>query len=145
MLVEWSEELSVGVDEIDNDHKKLLEIVNQFYDAYRFSGRRSTVLSALADIADYATWHFDHEERIMRREKFPGLDNHIQQHTALLDGLAGLIAGFETGRADITEATLDFLSAWVLVHLKTEDLELGRWIRARRGGTALRRTAIAPP
>lgn len=136
MFIEWSDELSVGVEEIDKDHRTLLEIVNRFFDAYRFSSTRSTVLSALTNIADYASWHFDHEERIMRREKFPGLEDHKQQHTALLDRLAGLIAGFETGRADITEATLDFLSDWVLVHLKTQDMELGRWIRTRHAGAA---------
>ncbi|NBC32580.1 MAG: bacteriohemerythrin [Alphaproteobacteria bacterium] len=137
MLLEWSDELSVGVSEIDEDHKKLLEIVNRFFDAYRFADSRATVLSALTNIADYASWHFDHEERIMRREKFPGLDIHKRQHSELLDRLAGLIAGFETGRADITEATLGFLSDWVLVHLKTQDLELGRWVLARRPAAAV--------
>lgn len=131
MILEWSDELSVGVVEIDSDHKKLLDIFNRFLDAYRFAESRSTVLSALTDIAGYASWHFDHEERIMRREKFPGLDVHKLQHSELLDGLAELIAGFETDRADITEATLDFLTEWVMVHLKTQDAELGRWILSR--------------
>jgi hemerythrin len=136
MLMDWSDELSVAVPEIDDDHRKLLGIVNEFHEAHEASRSKEEVLAALTKIADYACWHFDHEEEIMRQEGFPGLQSHRDRHAELLDALGGLIADFEAGRADIDRATLDFLKSWVLVHLKTEDRDLGIWVRSRRAMAA---------
>jgi hemerythrin-like metal-binding protein len=137
MLIEWSDELSVGIDEIDEDHKHLVAIVNNFHEVFRNDASKDATLKALSEIADYTTWHFEHEEKLMYKHKFPRLTQHQHQHATLLKDLGILIADFENGRADISQATMDFLREWLLVHLQNEDYELGIWVRRNRSSSEI--------
>ena len=131
MFIEWQNDLSVGVSEIDDDHKRLLEIVNKFHDAYVNGSAKSSMIETLTEIAEYATWHFDHEENIMRRLDFPDLKEHAAQHTNLLDQMGQILADYEIGKAELTDEILNFLRDWIVIHLQTQDRELGLWIQSK--------------
>ena len=131
MLIEWSDKLSIGIDEIDEDHQLLLSIINNFHDRFLQSQPKEATLKALSEIAEYTSWHFEHEERIMYANKYPQIEEHQGQHTELLENLTSLVADFEKERADITEVTMNFLRDWLLIHLQRADYELGKWVRRR--------------
>ena len=134
MFIEWKDELSVGVAEIDDDHKKLISIVNKFHDAYVSGTARSTIIETLSEIAEYTTWHFDHEENIMRRLDFPELKTHAAQHTELLNQMGQILADYEVGKTELSDDILNFLRDWIVIHLQTQDRELGLWIQSNGAG-----------
>ena len=135
MFIEWSKDLSVGVDEIDEDHLKLIAIVNRFHEAYVSGADKSAMLATLTEIADYSGWHFDHEENVMRRFGFPHLERHAGQHSDLLNRMDQILVDFEVGKSELSEDLFEFLRNWIVIHLKTEDRELGEWVRSKSSST----------
>ena len=132
MLIEWTDDLSVGSESIDEDHRLLIRIVNQLHEAIETRADRSTIGDLLGRLAEYTADHFAEEEQIMRRVRYPHTDQHVQQHGALLDRLGELFHQFELGNIDVTPRTTEFLSDWVLTHLKSQDRDLGIYLSQRQ-------------
>ena len=135
MLIEWSDAFSVGVREIDEDHKRFLGIFNRFYGAFIAGANHASVLAALTEIADYAGRHFDQEERVMRKYRFPHLERHVRHHSEMLNRIDRILVDFEVGEMEMPEKILDFLRDWIVAHLSTYDRELGEWVKANTAGT----------
>lgn len=131
MLIEWTDDLSVGSETIDEEHKTLIGVVNQLHEAIEKGSDRRTIGDLLGRLAEFVAIHFAEEEQIMRRVRYPGIDQHIQHHGALLDQLGELFHQFEVGNIDVTPRTTEFLSDWVLIHLKSQDRELGNYLNQR--------------
>ena len=131
MLIDWSDDLSVGSEALDDDHQRLIGIVNQLHNAIETGQDRRTIGDLLGRLAENAGTHFAEEEKIMRRARYPGLDQHAQHHTALLDQLGELFHEYEVGNIDLTPRTTEFMRNWVLTHLTTLDHELGIFLTQR--------------
>lgn len=129
MLIEWSDELSVGHEAIDRDHRRLIEIINTLEAAIAAGDGERAVGETLAELAEYARGHFDREERLMLRHRYRGYDVHKWAHDGFLDELARMIPRLESGEAAIDRATLDLLRNWMVTHVSGLDRELGTFLK----------------
>ena len=75
-FVEWSDVLSVGIEEIDAQHKVLVDLVNEMHQAIHQRRGSDAVREILAQLADYTRIHFAVEESLMRILGYPGYDDH---------------------------------------------------------------------
>lgn len=88
-LMEWNEKLSVGVQQFDSEHKKLVGMVNDLFDAVQ-AGRGKDILGPILDgLIGYTKTHFANEERYMTQHGFPGLAAHKAEHDALAKQVLG--------------------------------------------------------
>ena len=62
MLLEWTEELSVGVPSIDEQHKVLIRLLNELFDATQAERGQTLLGKVLNELADYTVYHFQYEE-----------------------------------------------------------------------------------
>ena len=76
----WSGKFSVGNDDIDNDHKKLISIINDLIDMVELGNDREKFASILSDLTDYFMQHFKKEENYMLEMNYPYLKQHKQIH-----------------------------------------------------------------
>lgn len=129
MFIEWSDDLAVHHDQIDAEHRYLIDIVNELYEAVAADRGREVIADTLARLADYTIWHFDREEQIMRRVGYPHLAEHVARHGELIDELGKRAWELEVGMADVSQRTLDFLKEWIYAHLKMEDKDLVNYVR----------------
>jgi hemerythrin-like metal-binding protein/PAS domain S-box-containing protein len=117
-FVEWSDELSVGIEFIDDDHKGLFEqFINcqqTSFDDYGDFGE------SLEKLSDYTIDHFKREEKIMELCGYPGLANHRQVHRLLLKQFAEKRQHYQKGILS-EGALLVFLNSWLEDHIKTMD------------------------
>jgi len=129
--IKWNSDLAVGIEEIDDDHRKLIKYLNDLFAAC-FAGQGPAVLKdTLCLVQRYTREHFTHEEDIMRKAGFPGLDEHRTHHAELVSELDDLIEEFEHGADhDLSNKTLQFLEDWLLHHILIEDKKIGRHIGA---------------
>jgi len=121
----WREQLSVANDAIDNDHKHLIEIVNQV-ERTLTTRDRSELARALDSLTQYSHVHFDREERIAAAAGYirtPGLH---QSHVALLERFVLVRTEFEASgpqwSAAATDHFIEFLRNWLIDHVIKEDL-----------------------
>lgn len=130
-LFTWSDSLSVGVPEIDDQHKVLVELLNELH--FAISGHRgSTECRSILDrLVEYTRVHFAVEESLMRILEYPDFDNHKHEHEALLGQVVELIQKLDSGQAKITFELLHFLKAWLTKHILGSDKQYGDFFRAR--------------
>ena len=122
-LVEWSEELSVGIQEIDEQHKVLVNLLNQLHDAIHQRHGSEAARKILDELADYTRIHFAVEESLMRVLEYPDYEAHKQQHEDLIQQLVDLKEKLDTGGHSISFELLHFLKVWLTKHILESDKE----------------------
>jgi hemerythrin-like metal-binding protein len=119
----WTEDLALGVQSLDADHRKLIDTLNQVFDALLFDRSASIIRTALATLDDYVVEHFAREEAWMRERNHPDLSRHLAQHEALREQLARLFAAQELSDQERSVELLMVLRDWLLGHIAHSDRE----------------------
>lgn len=135
-LVRWQDDYLVGDTIIDNDHKMLFAIINEFYDAFIQSRKRSDLARILTRLVNYAEEHFQREEKIMADHKFPGAAEHHAIHEELYETIFALNKRLESDPSPLDRETVGFLKHWLVDHILKHDMALGDFIRATKSGAS---------
>ncbi len=128
-LFMWSDDLSVGSTFIDDDHKKLITMVNNFHDAMEQGKANDVIGKVLNNLVVYTKAHFKREEDEMQRIKYPRFLTHKQEHDKLIDQVAELQSSFSSGKAMLTITVSKFLRDWLFTHIKQTDKLLAAALR----------------
>jgi len=122
-FVEWSDTLSVGIEEIDAQHKVLVDLINRMHDAIHKRKGSEVVKEILVELADYTRIHFAVEESLMRILNYPGYDEHKLIHEELLGHVIELVEKVESGKTAIGFELMHFLKTWLTKHIMEEDMQ----------------------
>ena len=126
--IAWGQVLSIEVDEIDEDHRKLIEIFNMLNHALT-DGESSDYLAAILDeLVKFTAWHFSHEERLMLKYRYADLDNHRQEHRELIKGATALQDRIRRADNTIGDDDIEYLEHWVTAHILTDDMRMGDFL-----------------
>ena len=88
-MITWNDAWSVGVDVIDEEHKKLVDILQKLFGALITVQAKSYIKGLVDELMDYTHYHFKNEEAILGKYDYPHLEQHKAQHIALVHSLAG--------------------------------------------------------
>jgi hemerythrin len=116
----WNDNLSVGVKASDDDHKKLIEILNRLYEGMKSGQGKEMVGKTLDDLISYTKFHFAREEEFFARTKYPAAE-HKEQHKLLVKQAEDLLSRYKSGENSISIETLDFLKDWLTIHIQVSD------------------------
>jgi len=119
-LLEWDDRFSVGVSEIDEQHKKLINMLCEFYDSIR-DDREGTFKKLLQGLADYTVYHFATEETYMKDFEFAGTDAHIREHRMFVEKVREVQERLDAGKLVVTFEITNFLRDWVSNHILGTD------------------------
>lgn len=121
-LMTWTPEMSVGVHAFDEDHKKLIALVNDLHEGV-MSGHRKEVLNhVLTELVRYTREHFGREEALFARTGYPAGAAHRKEHDELTQKAVALLERFkEGGGAMLSMETMTFLKDWLAHHILTVD------------------------
>lgn len=128
-FVIWTDELSVGNKFIDDDHKKLVKLVNDFHDAMEQGRGNDVIGKVLHNLVIYTKEHFSREEVEMQRIKYPKYLAHKKEHDNLIKEVADLQSGFQSGKTMLTIQVSKFLRDWLATHIKQTDQLLAEALR----------------
>lgn len=120
-LMAWRDDMSVGNEAMDNDHRILIRLINQLANPDRRRDR-VTLEYVLDELVIYTISHFRREEAYLRQMNYPGLARHTSIHNTLTANLHSIRRRFVSGLdEDIGEEVLTFLSTWLQNHIMIED------------------------
>ncbi|MCX7171195.1 MAG: bacteriohemerythrin [Proteobacteria bacterium] len=122
----WKEEYSVGIDEIDKQHRVLLDYFNLIEDAVAAGGTWSSLHFILVQLHDFARIHFSVEETLMHMFAYPGAAEHVSLHQGFFAKMKELEQQSLT--TDVTKGTVEFLHNWLLEHIMGADKGYARHI-----------------
>ena len=125
-LMQWTPAMSVGMDELDNDHKVLIKVINDLADNADNESRRDVVRQCLVSLRRYAEFHFAREEKAMSACGYPQLEIHKGEHRDFVKRIQDVTARFDAGPEDaagiVNNELLEFLKGWLNHHILIEDM-----------------------
>ncbi len=128
--MKWAKEFSVGIEEIDAQHKTLADCVTSIEQAVDGRERWLAVHSALVRAADFARIHFAVEESLMRIHAYPRLEEHIVAHRRFSKHLEEL--QHKSLTVDVSEEMIIFIRGWLELHVPTHDKPYAAHFLTRR-------------
>ena len=124
-IMQWQENLSVGVNEIDNQHKALINIINRIDDCIDSPSERQQLEKLLPELHWYASEHFKHEELFMFETSYPQREEHREIHHEMLSEVQNLIDNLSKEITE-TQHIADFFKKWLLKHITVEDQDYAK-------------------
>lgn len=131
-FIEWTEDLSVGVQEIDEQHKVLVGLLNKLYEAIILRQDNSkTIHSIVNELNQYTIIHFAVEESLMRIFDYPLYEEHKRHHQELTKQVADLRSKLQNNETAISMDLLNFLRHWLTEHIMGDDKKYGPFLLER--------------
>ena len=124
----WSDILSVEVDEIDEDHRKLVNIFNILNHAVTEGESREYLAAVLEELINCTVWHFSHEERLMLKHGYPEMEAHKVEHQELIKSARELQQELLQANKPVADEEIVFLERWLTEHILTFDMRLGTYL-----------------
>jgi hemerythrin-like metal-binding protein len=120
-LLKWTKTLKIGVDEIDDQHKRFIGLMNEAY-IIQSAENKAKIEKELNDLMEYARIHFTTEENYFQKWGYPYAEEHMKEHAKLLENVLNYKSDFDAGKLDFPKFLL-FLKDWLENHLKKHDFK----------------------
>lgn len=131
----WTDDLYTGSTLIDGDHRKLVDMVNAFFQSTQGGQDNDRMSNAMTDLIAYAAEHFAREEAEMARIEYVAALAHRTEHAKLLKQLVELKKMLDAGGKINVPAVADFLSGWLRDHILTTDMKLAATLKQQHSST----------
>lgn len=135
MNIEWKEAYETQIDEIDDQHKKLITMSNrllQMVVSQPNLDSLSDLTRLVEDLKDYAVYHFNYEEALLHRRQFSGLEQHLAAHMQFIERIHGFeIKMNHRFDKDLFMEMLEFLTSWIANHIMVEDKKYARELQGQ--------------
>lgn len=129
-MIVLNDSMLIGIPHVDNQHKTLVNAINNFIDSCNQGKGRKQIEDTLIYVASYTQEHFKDEERIQEKCGFPGAAAHKRIHSQFIIQANALVKKFHNEGptivlvSELNKALVD----WVINHIKTEDKKVGEYI-----------------
>jgi hemerythrin len=120
-LVVWTQSLSFGIPSIDQQHQKLVSLVNALHDAMAARHGQQVLGKILDDLVGYTVQHLAYEEALFAKHGFPEAASHSASHEQLKSKVGEFVEQFRGGRIALSASVLVFLQDWLTKHICNED------------------------
>ena len=130
-FLEWDSKYEVGVPMIDNQHRRVVDHINQLHRAVE-NGDRLEVMDVLDQLVEYTVAHFGFEEAMQEKGQYPRAEEHKQVHQEFARKVDQYRQRFENGE-DIAGKLLEELNIWFISHIQEEDADYVPYLKSNVG------------
>ena len=131
-LFEWDESFLIGIEELDHEHKVLIEDINRLHEELARQDQESEVRKCLGDIYVRMQAHFALEEHVMKEHDYPFFDEHKLEHDKLLDNYTEYMFQFMNATDGFSDIPIeDTLKRWVVNHIVTSDKKMSQMVQEK--------------
>ncbi len=119
-FVYWTSDLDTGFEDIDDQHRKLVDYINQLYDAKQ-SGDQEAIEREFQHLIDYTIEHFSYEEMMLAEAQYRLLEPHRKVHENFVNKMSTLQARYHNGDAEALEEVINLCEGWLFRHIRIND------------------------
>ncbi len=128
-FIEWDSKYDVGIEAVDKQHRHLVDLMNDLYDAclgekWELDQKFKDVMK---ELVDYVMVHFKDEEKIMEAIKYPNLKEHKQTHEGFIKEMLSSVSAYTNGKQLVPNSFVRFLRDWLFNHILIDDKEWARY------------------
>lgn len=140
-FLEWDPRFSVRIAEIDQQHKKLIGLINRLHESMQQAGDRDALETAIEELSaqatvinemvEYSSYHFSTEEKYMRQYMYPDFEKHKKEHEYFINKVRTLKSDFDGGQAILSSQIMEFLKEWLGGHILGVDKKYEPFFQAK--------------
>jgi hemerythrin len=119
--ITWDETLSVKINSIDLQHKKLIDLINSFYENLDKNSNKEKILTLIRALKDYTLFHFSSEEKYMKLAGYPDFEKHRIEHQKFVATVQDFEDRYEHGKLLLSIEITGFIKEWITKHIKGVD------------------------
>ncbi|MBE9515607.1 MAG: hemerythrin family protein [Proteobacteria bacterium] len=123
-LIEWRDEFSIGIDDVDHEHKEMISLINELHDAMLKDNSEERVQYFLGEVLTKISAHFALEEKIMRERDYDEYSGHKDDHELLLDEIRDIMDRYDDEQEYSDAVLAEQLNKWFTGHFSTRDARL---------------------
>lgn len=131
--IEWDNSLSIGVEIIDEQHKMLIQKLQDLSEAFKVGLEQNKMLKTIDFMIDYTDFHFSEEEKLMAENNYPGLEIQKSQHTEFRETLDHIQEDYmDEGPTKALATSINvFLLNWLRQHITVSDVQIGKYLSGK--------------
>lgn len=126
----WTDALSVGILEVDEQHKKLLNLLNKASDQIQAGQPQGHLISTIKEILNFTLIHFATEEKMFKVCRYAQTKAHVAEHQKLIHKGNEFLHEFTHNKLVFTDSTMTFFSDWIVNHIMHEDMAYSKPLKA---------------
>lgn len=121
VFVLWNNSYSVGIERIDTQHKKLIDILNKLYESFIDQTIGQKLEEIVKELIDYTDYHFKTEEELFEKSDYQEKEKHIEEHQKFIQKVNGFKKELEEKKSSLTFQLMNFLRNWLINHIAISD------------------------
>lgn len=131
--LKWSKEFEIGVEEIDKEHKEIIDSFEKLYKMMKIGKGHDEYEEIMKFLDHYVNTHLDHEEELQKRIEFEELDYHISLHEEFKSHIKEMLSRYngDVSNSELLKLNL-FVKEWLLKHILSEDRKIAEAIKNRK-------------
>jgi len=130
-LVSWNPSLSVNIQSVDEQHIRLIEMLNDFYDNITSRTNKENMSKLISAMKAYTIEHFTDEERLLETNKYPLFESHKKEHDFFIKKVTEVEEKFNSGRLVLSLEMTSFLFEWLKKHIQGTDMKYSEFLIER--------------
>jgi hemerythrin len=128
--VAWASDFEVGVKSIDEQHRRLVEMLNTLGQAIGEDHGKDAIMGIVEEMKHYAVYHFKTEEDAMEALDYPKRSQHKQEHDTFIEQVLDAADTLESGGSITPQEVWTFLHKWLIEHILDSDKAMGTHLNA---------------
>jgi len=129
----WTDQLNIGIGVIDQQHRRIVEYINQLDDARSNGYSRDEIGNLINELVDYTISHFGFEESLQEEANYPFIKAHKKVHDLFAQRVSDFQTRFNQGE-DVTKALNSLLVTWLFNHIKRDDADYVQTVKQHLQG-----------
>ncbi|MCF8169227.1 MAG: bacteriohemerythrin [Rhodoferax sp.] len=131
----WNDTFATGVTTIDDQHKILVNMLNEANERLDESTTRDVLLEIVKDLISYALYHFDEEEELMIHTRYPQTpcQQHMEEHRAFSERVTTIQRELVQGTLIHRDELIGYLNNWLINHIMGTDKRFESFVLASEG------------
>ncbi|MBU0482512.1 MAG: bacteriohemerythrin [Proteobacteria bacterium] len=126
--IEWTEAFELQIPEIDEQHRRWVDIINELHDSLMsHGGAHNLTERTLNEMIDYGRFHFTFEEEYLKKIGYPELAMHRSMHNAFMKDLINKLQQERGGGLILNTEIMKVLTGWLQSHIQIEDRKYSRF------------------
>lgn len=130
-LITWYPNLNLNIELVDEQHKLLVKMINDLYDAIHAGKERAIVGSLLNKLGIYSSMHFAREEDYLEHFGYPDIDQHKKEHNNFERNVYKFESDFLEGKRDLSREIMAFLAKWLTNHIIKSDKRFASFLQIK--------------
>jgi hemerythrin len=124
-IIKWREAYNTGVDQFDEEHHKIVELINIMFETIRDKSDTQITLKVIEELISYTEYHFTNEEDAMKASAYRHTDAHIAAHERLIKRVQQFQVNISENFPEGTSGLYRFLREWLVEHIQAVDKQYG--------------------